>query len=591
MSGPPSRLKAVLGHLGLANAPASKAEAGATQATARPNHLHALSPTSFLPRAAAIEPEAEAVVHVTANGRTLRRSYAELADRARGLAYYLAQKGFSRVGILAPNTPAFLESIYGVNASGGVIVPVNYRLKQEDIAYIFGFANVDAIIVDAEFVELLDLYRKDHANVPLIVDTDTDATEGELSGPFDECIAQGLQHDRETGGKGWDGLSPDPNDEDDPIAIPFTSGTTSKPKGVEYTHRGSYLAALGNIVESGLNYNIGRCKYLWTLPMFHAVGWTFPWAVTAVRGTHVCLRKIDYPLIWRLLTEERVTHFNAAPTVCTLLCAADEAQRLPDPPVRVTVAASPPTAHLFRQMTELNLSPVHVYGMTETYGPITKGYHMPVWETLPEADKFARMARQGHGFLTSLPIRIVKPEEAEKGVLIDVAKDGAEIGEIVFAGNICAKGYYNDPEATKKMFAGGVLHSGDLAVWHPDGSAQILDRQKDIIISGGENISSVALESMLVQHPDVLEAGVVAVPDSHWGERPKAYVTVRTSKEAGRGQLTPQGLIDWAKHQSAISKFMIPREVEIVDELPKTSTGKIKKNDLREWAKHGKNSQ
>lgn len=204
----------------------------------------------------------------------------------------------------------------------------------------------------------------------------------------------------------------------------------------------------------------------------------------AVRGTHVCLRKIDYPLIWRLLTGERVTHFNAAPTVCTLLCAADEAQRLPDPPVRVTVAASPPTAHLFRQMTELNLSPVHVYGMTETYGPITKGYHMPAWETLPEADKFARMARQGHGFLTSLPIRIVKPEEAEKGVLIDVAKDGVDIGEIVFAGNICAKGYYNDPEATKKMFAGGVLHSGDLAVWHPDGSAQILDRQKDIIISG-----------------------------------------------------------------------------------------------------------
>ncbi|TLD12820.1 uncharacterized protein PgNI_04608 [Pyricularia grisea] len=591
MSGPPSRLKAVLGHLGLANAPATNAGAEATQATARPNHLHALSPTFFLPRAAAIEPEAEAVVHVTTNGRTLRRSYAELADRARGLAYYLGQKGFSRVGILAPNTPAFLESIYGVNAAGGVIVPVNYRLKQEDIAYIFGFAQVDAIIVDAEFVGLLDLYRKDHGNVPLIIDTDTDVTEGELSGPFDECIAQGLQHDRETGGKGWDGLSPQPNDEDDLIAIPFTSGTTSKPKGVEYTHRGSYLAALANIVESGLNYHTGRCKYLWTLPMFHAVGWTFPWAVTAVRGTHVCLRKIDYPLIWRLLTEEHVTHFNAAPTVCTLLCAAAEAHRLPDPPVRVTVAASPPTAHLFRQMTELNLSPVHVYGMTETYGPITKGYHMPEWETLPEADKFARMARQGHGFLTSLPIRIVRPEEAERGVLIDVAKDGAEIGEIVFAGNICAKGYHNDPEATKKMFAGGVLHSGDLAVWHPDGSAQILDRQKDIIISGGENISSVALESMLVQHPDVLEAGVVAVPDSHWGERPKAYVTIRPSREAGKAPLTPQGLIDWAKHQSAISKFMIPREVEIVDELPKTSTGKIKKNELREWAKHGKSSQ
>lgn len=592
MSGPPSRLRAVLGHLGLVNAPASSADADvdatrAAPAPARPNHLHALSPTFFLPRAASIEPDAEAVVHVTANGRTLRRSYAELSDRARGLAYYLVQKRFSRVGILAPNTPAFLESIFAINAAGGVFVPVNYRLKQEDIAYIFDFAKVDAIIVDTEFVGLLDLYRKDHGDVLLIVDTDTDATEGELSGPFDECVAEGLRHDRETGGRGWDGLSVHPEDEDGVMAIPFTSGTTSNPKGVEYTHRGSYLAALANIVESGLNYNIGRCKYLWTLPMFHAAGWTFPWAVTAVRGTHICLRKVDYPLIWRLLSEEHITHFNAAPTVCTLLCAAPEARRLPDPPVRVTVAASPPTAHLFRQMTDLNLSPVHVYGMTETYGPITKGYHMPAWESLPAEDKFVRMARQGHGFLTSLPIRVVRPEDAERGVLVDVARDGAEIGEIVFAGNICAKGYYNDPEATRKLFAGGALHSGDLAVWHPDGSAQILDRAKDIIISGGENISSVALESMLVQHPDVLEAGVVAVPDSHWGERPKAYVTVKTGRGQAKEPLKPHDLIHWAKNQSAISKFMVPREVEIVDELPKTSTGKIRKNVLRDWAKHG----
>ncbi len=201
-----------------------------------------------------------------------------------------------------------------------------------------------------------------------------------------------------------------------------------------------------------------------------------------MRGTNICLRKIDYPLIWKLLKEEGVTHFNAAPTVNTLLCAAKEAKPL-DQPVRVTVAASPPTAHLFEQMTNLNLHPVHVYGMTETYGPITKGYHMPEWETLPKSEKYARMARQGHGFVTSLPIRVIKPEQPE-GVLVDVAKDGKEIGEIVFFGNICAKGYYKDPEATRKLFEGGALHSGDLAVWHPDGSAQILDRAKDIIISG-----------------------------------------------------------------------------------------------------------
>lgn len=384
------------------------------------------------------------------------------------------------------------------------------------------------------------------------------------------------------------------------LAIPFTSGTTSKPKGVIYTHRGAYLAALANVVESGLNYHTGRCKYLWTLPMyvlrcvlplpsftnprrFHAMGWTFPWSICAVRGTNVCLRKVDYPLIWRLLKEEGITHFNAAPTVNTLLCNSPEAERLPNP-VRVTVAASPPTAHLFEQMSGLNLHPVHVYGLTETYGPITKGYHVPHWDTVPTHEKFALMARQGHGFITSLPVRVVKPDLAEKGELVDVERNGKEIGEIIFFGNITCKGYYKDPEATRKLFLGGGLHSGDLAVWHPDGALQIQDRAKDIIISGGENISSVALESMLVEHPDVLEAGVVAVPDSHWGERPKAYITVKKGKE-----LRGEEMIEWAKHQSSISKFMVPREVEIVTELPKTSTGKIKKNVLREWAKHGRN--
>jgi len=286
-------------------------------------------------------------------------------------------------------------------------------------------------------------------------------------------------------------------------------------------------------------------------------------------------------LIWKLRREEGITHFNAAPTVNTLLCAAKEAERLPRP-VRVTVAASPPTGHLFEQMTRLNLHPVHVYGMTETYGPVAKGYILEEWDALPRHDKYANMARQGHGFVTSLPMRVIKTGQPA-GVLVDVARDGKEIGEIVFAGNMCAKGYYRDPEATRRLFAGGVLHSGDLAVWHPDGSAQIQDRAKDIIISGGENISSVALESMLVRHPDVLEAGVVAVPDSRWGERPKAYLTVQEGRS-----IDPPEFLEWAKHQSAISKFMAPREVEVVDELPKTSTGKIRKTVLREWAKHGR---
>ena len=413
----------------------------------------------------------------------------------------MKHKGWKKVGILCPNSPAFLESIFGIAAAGAVNVgklqgllcatipytnichkAVNYRLKQDDIAYIFDHADAEAIIVDAELLPLLESYRKTHPTVPLIVDADTDATEGELSGPFDDAILEGLRLDIEQGGRGWDCLETEATNEEGVIALAYTSGTTARPKGVEFTHRGSYLAALANVIESGLNYHVGRCRYLWTLPMFHAMGWTFPWAVTAVRGTHYCLRKIDYPEIWRLLKTEKITHFNAAPTVNTLLCAAEEAESLPEP-VRVTVAASPPTPHLFEQMTNLNLQPVHVYGLTETYGPITKGYHMPAWEDISKVEKHKNMARQGHGFIVSLPIRVVK-RDVPDGVIQDVEKDGQEIGEIVCVGNICAKGYYKDTEATRKLFIGNVLHTGDLAVWHPDGAAQILDRAKDIIISG-----------------------------------------------------------------------------------------------------------
>ncbi|KAB8296948.1 hypothetical protein EYC80_002356 [Monilinia laxa] len=530
-------------------------------AISKTSHPYTLSPTFFLPRAAAIEPDAPAIHHVTTNGQTITRSYQEFADRARGLAYYLKKHKLGRIGILAPNTPAFLESIFGIAGAGAIQVGVNYRLKEEDIIYIFEFAGVDAIIVDREFVGLLEGFRKRNGRVRIIVDEDTERDEGE----FDRAVLEGL--------------SSDADEEDGTIAIPFTSGTTAKPKGVVYTHRGSYLAAMGNVVESGLNFHKGRCGYLWTLPMFHAVGWTFPWAVTAVRGTHFCLRKIDYPLIWKLLKTQPITHFNAAPTVNTLLCAAREAAKLPYP-VRVTVAASPPTAHLFETMANLNLDPVHVYGMTETYGPITKGYHMPLWEEVPLKEKYARMARQGHGFLTSLNIRIIKSDQPPDQ-LTDVARNGKEIGEIVFVGNICAKEYYNDSEATAKLFAGGVLHSGDLAVWHEDGSAQILDRAKDIIISGGENISSVALEAMLVQHEGVLEAGVVAGGEEG-GAEAGAGAGADGKKQASG--LKGEDVIKWAKEESSISGFMIPKEVVVVPELPKTSTGKVKKNVLREWA-------
>ena len=442
---------------------------------------------------------------------------------------------------------------------------------------------MDAIIVDQENYPLLKKTLEILPGIPVIVDTDTDSDTGHLAGPFDHAVLEGIRYDEEKGANGWSGLTVQTEDEESVIALAYTSGTTARPKGVEFTHRGVYLAALANLVESGLNppSPTDRCKYLWTLPMFHAGGWTFPWAVTAVRGTHYCLRKVDYPVIWRLLRDQRVTHFNAAPTVNTLLCAAKEAAPL-DHPVKVTVAASPPTPRLFEQMTSLNLHPVHVYGLTETYGPITKGYILPEWSGLPNQEKNQKMARQGHGFLTSLPIRVIKTD-GSPGVLEDVKRDGKEIGEIVCAGNICAKGYYKNPEATRELFRGGVLHTGDLAVWHEDGAAQILDRKKDIIISGGENISSVALESILATHPAILEVAIVAVEDPQWGERPKAFMTVSSGKE-----LKGSDVIEWARQHDGISRFMVPKEVEIVSDLPKTSTGKVRKNVLREWAKGGR---
>lgn len=495
MSSAKSRLSNIAAHFLHSSSPSSGKSIdnlsidGHTVGTQSWYNNHTLSPTFFLPRAADIEPNAPAIYHRTANNKIIRKTYKEFSDRARGFAYYLKKKGYKRVGILCTNTPAFLEAIYGIGGAGAINIAINYRLKKDDIAYIFDHADADAIIVDAEFESLLDDYKQTHPNVPLIIDTDTDAVEGPGSGPFDQAVLEGFDHDRSLGSKGWAGLEVQAPNELEVNALAYTSGTTARPKGVEYTYRGCYLAALANVIESGLSYHNGeRCKYLWTLPMFHAMGWTFPWAVTAARGTHYCLRKIEYPEMWRLLKEEGITHYCAAPTVNTLLCADKNAAKLPQP-VRVTVAASPPTAHLFEQMTNFNLHPVHVYGLTETYGPITKGYILPEWHDYPNVkDKYAKMARQGHGLVTSLAVRVIKTEVPE-GVIEDVKKDGKEIGEIVFNGNICARGYYKDEAATRKLYLGGVQHSGDLAVWHPDGAVQILDRAKDIIISGQWELS------------------------------------------------------------------------------------------------------
>ena len=290
-------------------------------------HIHQLSPTHFLPRAATIEPHARSVYHRTSTGRIITYTYADTARRAAGLTYYLRRRSLKRVGILAANTPAFLESFFAIGGAGGVNVAINYRLKAEDVAYIFDHAEVDAVIVDSEFEDLLQPFRQSHPAVQILVDNDDDGH----NGPYEDAVREGLRYDEELGGHGWEGLETQVADEDGMFALSYTSGTTARPKGVEYTHRGAYLASLANVVESDLNYcrpGADRCHYLWTLPMFHATGWTFPWAVTAVRGTHFTLRKIEYAEIWRLLRDESISHFNAAPTVNTLLCSDGNARKL-----------------------------------------------------------------------------------------------------------------------------------------------------------------------------------------------------------------------------------------------------------------------
>ena len=474
------RLASIASHLQPSKSNDSRSINGHEFGTSSWYNIHPLSPTFFLPRAASIEPNACAIYHRSLDNKIIRRTYLEFADRARGFAYFLRKRGHERVGILSPNTPAFLESFFGINAAGAVNVAINYRLKQDDIAYIFDHAEVDAIVVDAEYIPLVGQYLKDHPGVPLIVNIDE--LQGQARNPFDQAVRQGLEYDVSLGSRGWAGLEVHPTDELSVLALAYTSGTTARPKGVEFTHRGTYLATLGNIIESGLSLRDGdRAKYLWTLPMFHAAGWTSPWAVTAVRGTHYSLRKIDYPEIWRLLKDEGITHYCAAPTVNTLLCVDPGATKLSNP-VRVIVGASPPSAHLFESMINLNLQPVHVYGATESYGPTVKGYILPEWQDDPK-EKYTRLARQGHSSITSLPCRVIKLDQPDD-VIIDVEKDGKEMGEVCFLGNVCARGYYKDEIATKKLYAGGIQHSGDLAVWHPDGAIQIMDRAKDIIISG-----------------------------------------------------------------------------------------------------------
>jgi fatty-acyl-CoA synthase len=513
-----------------------------------------LNPVDFLGRAAYLYPDKVAVVD---GGR--RYSYRQLAERSWRLASALRAAGLGkgdRVATLLFNSAAMLEAHFGVPAAGGILVAVNHRLASAEVGYILAHSGARYLLLDAGLEALaaplelagVTVIRRARAGGP------GDRYEELLAGASPARPASWLEHEEET------------------ISINYTSGTTGRPKGVQYTYRGAYLNALGEVIHAGLGTD---SVYLWTLPMFHCNGWCFPWAVTAVAARHVTMRAVDPELAWELIDSEGVTHYNGAPTVQLMILNHPRAHRL-GRPVTAMVAAAPPSPTLFARMSELNFRVVHVYGLTETYGPITICPEQQAWRELPLEQRARYLARQGQAYLSSDLVRVVDTD------MTDIPQDGQAMGEVIMRGNNVMSGYYHDQAATSKAFAGGWFHSGDLAVWHPDGNIELRDRGKDIIISGGENISSIEVEQAIAAHPAVLECAVIGVPHPHWGERPKAFVTLNATATA-----TPQEIIAFCRER--LAHYKCPDTVEF-GPLPKTSTGKIQKFVLRdrEWAGHDK---
>ncbi len=505
-----------------------------------------LTPVDFLRRSAYMFPDKTAVVH-----GERRYTYAKLEERVNRFASGLLSAGLQkhdRVAFLAPNIPALLEAHYAVPGAGGLLVAINTRLNSSEIGYILEDSGSRFLFVDAEFYPLVENLDLKEVRIVRIDDT------GTSDDPYEDFLAKGSQKP----------LQQQLVDEEEPISINYTSGTTGRPKGVVYSHRGAYLNSLGSVIEMCLNLN---SVFLWIVPMFHCNGWCFTWAVTAVGGTHVCLRRIDPDRIWDLIHQEGVTHYNGAPTVHIMLANSPRAHRL-ERSVTVTVAGSPPSPTLISQLKDLNFRIIHVYGLTETYAPITVCAWHKEWDELSMEEQARLQARQGQGYPTADLVRVVDENTR------DVPRDGVTIGEVVMRGNNVMLGYFNQKEATSEAFRDGWFHSGDLAVWHLDGYIELRDRKKDIIISGGENISTIEVEQTVAKHPAVLECAVVAVPDEKYGERPKAFVTLKDGK-----QTTEAEIVTFCRDN--LAHFKCPDTVEF-GVLPKTSTGKVQKYVLRE---------
>ncbi|MGF1500214.1 MAG: acyl-CoA synthetase [Paracoccaceae bacterium] len=531
----------------------------------RPANHQPLTPLGYLERAAQVFPARTAVIH----GDT-RMDYATFYARARRLASALRQAGIrpgETVAALLFNTPPMLEAHYGVPMAGAVLNAINTRLDAATIAFILGHGEAKLVLVDSALAPVLaDALSQMEAGPKIRVVEYTD--------PTDDAPATGMGVDYESllaDGDPAFAWEP-PADEWDAIALNYTSGTTGNPKGVVYHHRGAALLATGNILHAQLGEPL---VYLWTLPMFHCNGWCFPWSVSVAAGTHVCLRQVRAEPIYRLIEEHRVNLLCGAPIVMSILLQAPEHERRAFAHrVRFWTAAAPPPEAVLAAMAEAGFDVTHVYGLTEVYGPSVINEWNPEWDALPAGARAAKKARQGVRYAALEGLDVLDPD-----TLAPVPADGDTLGEIMFRGNVVMKGYLKNPEATEEAFRGGWFRSGDLAVKHPDGYVQIRDRAKDIIISGGENISSIEIEETLYRHPAVALAAVVAKPDEKWGETPCAFVELREGAEA-----TAEEIVAFCREH--LAHFKAPRHV-VLGALPKTSTGKIQKFALRAQAKEG----
>ena len=524
-----------------------------------------LTPLAFLDRAAAVFPAKTAVIH---GDRTY--SYREFSERCRRLASALGKAGVGfgdTVAVLAGNIPATLEAHYGVPMIGAVLNALNIRLDAGTVGFCLAHGNAKVFIVDREFADVSRRAVAQLERKPIVVEIDDPVAQYPEGTPhlssidYEDFIASGDPAFR------WR----PPEDEWQAISLNYTSGTTGNPKGVVYHHRGAYLNAIGDILTFGIG---GSAVYLWTLPMFHCNGWSFTWGITAASATHVCLRKVDPAAIYPMIRRHGVTHMCGAPIVLNMLANAPESVKVAfDRIVEVATGGAAPPSAVIEAMERNGFRVIHLYGLTETYGPNAVCAWQDTWDALPLQERSRQMARQGVRYLTSEDLKVADPK-----TMNELPLDGRSIGELMVRGNTVMKGYLKNPSATDAAFRGGWFHTGDLAVRHADGYVEIKDRSKDIIISGGENISSLEVEEVLYRHPKVLEAAVVAKPDDKWGETPCAFVTPRTDAQ----DLTAAEIIAWCR--SNMAHFKVPRTV-VFAPLPKTSTGKIQKFVLREQAR------